>query len=50
MGWGGDHQLVHSCLSLLLGDLKSNICNLESSYLANNDVKDLKFCIDTYIP
>ena len=32
------HQLAHSCLSLLISDLKFNICNLGSSYLANNDV------------
>jgi hypothetical protein len=34
-------QLAHSCLSLMLDDLEFNICNLESSYLANEDVKDL---------
>ena len=34
-------QLANSCLSLMLDDLKFNICNLKSSYLANEDVKDL---------
>ena len=42
-------QLAHSCLSLLLNDLKFNICNLESSYLANKDVKDLNSRVDKYI-
>jgi hypothetical protein len=43
------HQLAHSCLSLLLSSLKFNICNLESSYLANKDVADLKSRIDEHI-
>ena len=34
-------QLAHSCLSLMLDDLEFNICDLESSYLANEDVEDL---------
>ena len=41
-------QLADSCLGLLLDDLKFNICNLETSYLANNDIKDS--CIDEHIP
>jgi hypothetical protein len=43
------YQLAHSCLSLLLNGLKFNICNLETSYLANKDITDLKFCVDQYI-
>ncbi len=43
-------QLAHSCLGLLLNDLKFNICNLESSYLANKDVDDLNSRIDKNIP
>ncbi len=43
-------QLAHSCLGLLLNELKFNICNLESSYLANNDVKDLNTRVDNHIP
>ncbi len=43
------HQLAHSCLGLLLNDLKFNICNLRSSYLANKDVDDLNSRIDKYI-
>ena len=43
-------QLAHSCLGLLLEDLKFNICNLESSYLANKDVKDLLSSVDKHIP
>ncbi len=42
-------QLAHSCLGLLLNDLKFNICKLESSYLANKDVKDLNSRVDKYI-
>ena len=37
-------QLTHSCLNLLLDPvdgLKFNICKLETSYLANDDVEDL---------
>src|SRR6266702_1908158 len=43
-------QLAHSCLGLLLKDLKFNVCNLESSYLANRDVKDLNSRVDKHIP
>ena len=43
-------QLAHSCLNLLLKDLKFNICNLESSYLANKDIKNLRSRVDKHIP
>ncbi len=43
-------HLAHSCLGLVLHELKFNICNLESSYLANNDVQDLKSRIAEHIP
>jgi hypothetical protein len=43
-------QLAHSCLGLLLNSLKFNICNLETSYLANEDVADLKSRVDDHIP
>ena len=43
-------QLAHSCLGLLLDGLKFNICNLETSYLANEDVTDLKSRVDKHIP
>jgi len=43
-------QLAHSCLGLLLKDLKFNICNLESSYLANKDVEGLDSRVDKHIP
>jgi hypothetical protein len=43
-------QMAHSCLSILLDGLKFNICELETSYLANKDVVDLKTRIDKYIP
>ena len=32
------HQLVDSCLGLMLDGLKFNICKLESSYLANDEI------------
>jgi hypothetical protein len=46
------HQLSHSCLNLLLDPvdgLKFNICKLETSHLANDDVKDLNTRIDKHI-
>ena len=43
-------RLAKSCLSLVLDDLTFNICGLESSYLANKDVKDLETRISKYIP
>ncbi len=43
-------QLAHSCLNLLLKDLKFNICNLETSYLANKYVIDLNSRVDEHIP
>jgi len=43
------HQLAHSCLGLLLNELKFNICDLKSSYLANKDVYDLNSRIDKNI-
>ena len=42
-------QLARSCLGLLINDLKFNICNLESSYLANKDVEDLDSRVDKHI-
>jgi AAA ATPase domain len=44
------HQLAHSCVGLMLNDLKFNICKLESSYLANSDVPDIDSRIARYIP
>jgi hypothetical protein len=47
------HHLAHSCLNLLLepaGGLKFNICKLETSYLANDDVEDLNTRVDQHIP
>ncbi|KAH9019046.1 hypothetical protein EDB84DRAFT_629161 [Lactarius hengduanensis] len=43
-------QLAHSCVGLLLEDLKFNICNLETSHLANKDVVDLNSRIDEHLP
>jgi len=48
---GHSHRrLAFSCLDLVLHDLKFNICNLESSYLANSEVQDLKSRIAEHIP
>jgi hypothetical protein len=47
------HQLVYSCLNLLLDPLdglKFNICKLETSYLANDDVEDLNTRVNQHIP
>ena len=44
------HQLAHSCLTIMLDNLKFNICKLESSHLANIDVPDLKSRIAKYVP
>ncbi len=47
---GDSHRrLAYSCLDLVVRDLKFNICNLESSYLANSDVQDLKSRIAKHI-
>jgi hypothetical protein len=47
----GTHcQLAHSCLGLLLNNLQFNICELETSYLANKNVTDLKSRVDKHIP
>jgi NACHT domain len=46
-------QLAHSCLNLLLDPvdgLKFNICKLETSYLANDDLVDLNTRVDQHIP
>ena len=47
------YQLAHSCLNLLLdpvNGLKFNICKLETSYLANDDVEDLNTRVDQHVP
>ncbi len=44
------HQLALYCLDLLLNSLKFNICDLETSYLANNEVEDLSTRVDQHIP
>jgi hypothetical protein len=46
-------QLADSCLNLLLSPvdgLKFNICKLETSYLANDDVEDLNTRVGQHIP
>jgi len=47
------HQLAHSCLNLLLDPvdgLRFNMCKLETSYLANDNVEDLNTRVDQHIP
>jgi NACHT domain len=47
------HELAVSCLNLLLDPLdglKFNICKLETSYLADDDVEDLDIRVDEHIP
>jgi hypothetical protein len=47
------HRLAHSCLNLLLDPvdgLKFNICQLETSYLANDDVEGLHTRVNRHIP
>jgi NACHT domain len=44
------HQLAHSCLGLMLDNLKFNICELESSYTFNSDIPDLDSRIAKHIP
>src|SRR6266481_4735630 len=43
-------QLALYCLDLLLTSLNFTICDLETSYLANNDVEDLNSRVDQHIP
>jgi NACHT domain len=48
---GDSHrELAHSCLGLMVNSLKFNICELESSYLANSDIPDLESRISKHIP
>ncbi len=44
------YELAHSCLGLVLRNLKFNICNIESSYLANRDIQDLEARVAKHIP
>jgi hypothetical protein len=44
------HGLAHSCLGLMLCDLRFNICEIESSYLANKDIPDLEACVAKHLP
>ncbi|PPQ72843.1 hypothetical protein CVT26_003476 [Gymnopilus dilepis] len=43
------HDLAFSCLGIMGGSLRFNICNLPSSYLANSEVRDLDKQIDENI-
>ncbi|KAE9405675.1 hypothetical protein BT96DRAFT_314240 [Gymnopus androsaceus JB14] len=41
--------LLHATLSVMMSELKFNICHLESSFLANDQVENLQVLIDRYI-
>ena len=43
-------ELADSCLGLVLCDLRFNMCNIESSYLANKDIEDLGARISNHLP
>ncbi len=44
------YGLAHSCLGLVLRDLRFNFCNIESSYLANKDNQGLEARVAKHIP
>jgi hypothetical protein len=44
------YGLAHSCLGLMLHDLRFNICKIESSYLANKDIQDLEAHVTKHLP
>ncbi|KAH9051943.1 hypothetical protein EDB87DRAFT_627171 [Lactarius vividus] len=44
------YGLARSCLDLVLRDLRFNICNIESSYLANKDIQDLEARVSEHLP
>ncbi len=44
------YGLAHSCLGLVLRDLRFNVCNIESSYLANKDIQGLEARVAKHLP
>ena len=44
------YKLAYSCLTLVLHDLRFNICDIESSYLANKDILDLEARVAKHLP
>ena len=44
------YGLTHSCLGLALHALRFNICEIESSYLANKDIQDLEAHVAKNLP
>ena len=44
------YGLAHACLGLVLRDLRFNICEIESSYLANKDIPGLEARIAEHLP
>jgi hypothetical protein len=45
-----NRKMALSCLSLMESNLRFNICQLESSYLANSDIHDLPLRVERSIP
>ncbi len=44
------YGLAYSCLGLVLRDLRFNMCNIESSYLANKDIEGLEAQVFKHVP
>ena len=44
------HGLAHACVGLMLCDLRFNICDIESSYLANKDIHNLEARVAEHLP
>jgi hypothetical protein len=44
------YELAHACLGLVLRDLRFNICEIESSYLANKEIEGLDVRIANHLP
>ncbi len=44
------YGLADSCLDLVLRDLRFNICNIESSHLANKDIQGLEARVTKHLP
>ncbi|TFY60288.1 hypothetical protein EVG20_g7474 [Dentipellis fragilis] len=43
-------KLAYACLSVMLNELKFNVCEVESSHDANSDIPDVKNKVKTHIP
>ncbi|KAA1477639.1 WD40 repeat-like protein [Dentipellis sp. KUC8613] len=45
-----NRSLAYACLRVMLNELKFNICEVESSHVANSDIPDIKNKIKEHIP